>query len=137
MNEEIELVTFNKVIQSEHYTVFLLGTQEKHFPIYTEPKVGQNLEAFLSNQKSPRPQTYDLMSSIFRSFDIKPLQVLFHDVQDNVYFCRLFLEQVKGEVREILEIDTRPSDALTIALMYDVPIFCTKELLSKAPHVDF
>lgn len=137
MNEEIELVTFNKVMQSDHYTVFLIGTKEKHFPIYTEPKVGQHLQAFLSHETKARPQTYDLIASIFQGLDVKPLQILFHDVKENIYFCRLLLEQSLGETKQIVDIDTRPSDALTIALMFDIPIFCTKELLSKTTHVDF
>ncbi len=137
MDEEIELVTFNKVMRSDHYTVFLIGTNEKHFPIYTEPKVGENLQAFLSHEAKPRPQTHDLIASIFQGLDIKPLHVLFHDMQENIYFARLFIEQSMGDQKQILDIDTRPSDALSLALMYNIPIFCTKELLKRAPHVDF
>ncbi|MBM3202125.1 MAG: bifunctional nuclease family protein [Chlamydiae bacterium] len=137
MSDEIIKISFNKVLQSDHYTLFFLGTEDKRFAIYTEPKVGLHLQSFLSHEEKLRPDTYDLLRSILEGFSIKPLHILFHDVKENIYFSRLFLEQSGSfDTKQIVEIDTRPSDALTIALMYDLPIFCTKDLLDKAPEVE-
>ena len=123
-------------MQSQNYTVFILGTEEKQFAIYTSPHVGQNLQMHLSEQVKPRPYTYDLINSLFNGLDISLLQVVITDVQDTIYFARLFVEQETDEVRRILEIDARPSDCLTLALENDIPIYCTREVLKKTISIE-
>lgn len=136
MKEELAPITFNKIVQAEKYTMFLLGTKEKHFPIYTDAKVGENISHLISGQKFERPKTHDFIATIFKGLDISLLQVVLHDVENNIFFAKVFLKQSGESQQKILEIDARPSDALTMALMYDVPIYCTKALLEKVPHAD-
>jgi hypothetical protein len=135
MASQLIPVNFNKIMQSKSYTVFILGTDEKKFAIYTDPHVGQNIQTYLTEQTKPRPYTYDLMNLIFKGLDVKILQVILFDVEDTVYYARLFLEQ-GAEEKTILEIDARPSDCLTLALMNNIPIFCRKELLEKVIPVE-
>lgn len=123
-------------MQSQSYTVFILGTQDKQFAIYTSPHVGQNIQTHLADQIKPRPYTYDLINSIFGGLDISLLQVVITDVQDTIYFARLFVEQTVDEQRKILEIDARPSDCLTLALENDIPIYCTKDVFDRVIAVE-
>jgi hypothetical protein len=67
---------------------------------------------------------------------VKILQVIIQDVEDTVYFARLFLEQQAGEMKTIVEIDARPSDCIILALMNSVPVFCRREILEKAVPVE-
>lgn len=136
MDFELIPVQFNKILQSRNYTVFILGTPEKQFAIYTSPHVGHNLQVHLADQVKPRPYTYDLMNSIFKGLDINLLQVVITDVQDTLYYARLYIEQETDELRNILEIDARPSDCLTLALENDIPIFCTKDVFNKTVSVE-
>ena len=76
------------------------------------------------------------MNSIFRGLDIKPLQIVISDIEDTVYFARLYLEQTIGDQQTILEIDARPSDCITLALMENIPVFCRKEILEKAVAIE-
>ncbi|MBS0649994.1 MAG: bifunctional nuclease family protein [Parachlamydiales bacterium] len=135
MASELVPITFNKIMQSRSYTVIILGTAEKRFAIYTDPQVGRNIQTFLTTEHKPRPYTHDLMNSIFRGLDIKPLQIVITDIEDTIYFARLFLEQTTGEQKTILEIDARPSDCITLALMDNIPVYCRKEILEKAVAV--
>ncbi|MCI5052160.1 MAG: bifunctional nuclease family protein [Simkaniaceae bacterium] len=132
--ELIEL-NFKKIMQSKGYTAFILGNDQKHFAIYTQPEVGENIQRFMQDEKSPRPQTHDLIKSLFVGLDISPLQVVIHDVQDSIYTSRLFLEQQQGDEKKILEIDARPSDALTVALMNNLPIYCRREVMEKSIEI--
>jgi len=136
MEYELVPIQFNKILQSQSYTVFILGTQAKQFAIYTSPHVGQNIQMHLADQIKPRPYTYDLINSIFKGLDINLLQVVITDVQDTIYFARLFIEQTIDNQRKILEIDARPSDCLTLALENDIPIYCTKEVFDRVIPVD-
>jgi uncharacterized protein len=129
-------ITFNKIMQSRAYTVIVLGTDEKRFAIYADPQVGRNMQLYLTESHKPRPSTHDLIKSLFSGFEITPLQVVIHDVEDTIYYARLFIEQKVGEQAIILEIDARPSDCITLALMHNIPIYCRKEVLEKAVAVE-
>lgn len=136
MATELIPVSFHKIMQSQSYTVIILGTDKKKFAIYTEPVIGRNLQVYMTKQQKPRPHTHDLMNSIFKGLNVKILQIVINDIEDTIYFARLFLEQMVGEERHILEIDARPSDCITLALMNNVPVFCKKEILDKAVAVE-
>ena len=136
MDFELIPIQFNKILQSQNYTVFILGTQEKQFAIYTSPHVGQNLQIHLADQIKNRPYTYDLINSVFNGLNINLLQVVITDVPDTLYFARLFVEQESDGLRNILEIDARPSDCLTLALENDIPIYCTREVFDKTIPID-
>ncbi len=129
---ELIPVSFNKIMQSRAYTVIILAADSKQFAIYTDPQVGHNIQSHLTNELKPRPYTHDLISSIFTALNIKILQIVINNIEDTTYFARLFLEQGLGEKKQIIEIDARPSDCITLALMHNVPVFCTAHLLEKA-----
>ncbi len=133
MEETIELVpaTFEKVMQSRSYTCVVLEAEGKKFAIYTDPASGRAMQLYLSDTEKVRPNTHDLMSQIFRGLEIKLKQVVINDLEDTIYFARLFLEQQMGEVLQIVEIDARPSDCITLALLHKVPVFCTREVLNR------
>ncbi|CUI16314.1 conserved hypothetical protein [Candidatus Protochlamydia naegleriophila] len=136
MQSELIQLSFDKIMQTRSYTVVILGAQDKRFAIYTDPSIGRTLQMFLTEVERPRPLTHDLIDKIFDGFDVRVKQVVINDVQDTVYFARLFLEQDCGDMRHILEIDARPSDCLTLALMNNAPVYCTKEVLEKTIAVE-
>jgi len=136
MVSELIPITFNKIMQTRAYTVIILGTDKKKFAIYTDPHVGQNIQTHFIEKKKTRPFTHNLINSIFKGLDIKILQVIIQDVEDTVYFARLFLEQQTKEIKTIIEIDARPSDCIILALMNNVPVFCRKEIIEKAVPVE-
>lgn len=134
MSELIPL-TFNKIMQSRAYTVIILGTDTKKFAIYTEPQVGHTIQIHLAQGQRSRPYTHDLLNEILKGLNAKILQVVISNVEDTVYFARLFVEQQCGDEKQILELDARPSDCITLALIHKVPIFCKSEVLEKAVAV--
>jgi len=131
MHQELVQLTFDKIMQTRAYTVIVLGAHGKRFAIYTDPVIGKTMQMYLTGIERPRPLTHDLMNSIFNGVGIKIMQVVINDVQETVYYARLFLETEIDGLKHILEIDARPSDCITIALMNNVPVFCTREVLDK------
>lgn len=136
MLTELVQLSFDKIMQTRAYTVVVLGAREKRFAIYTEPSIGRVLQMFLTGTPKQRPQTHDLINTIFKGLEVKVLQVVINDVQDTIYFARLFLEQTIDGMQHILEIDARPSDCITLALMNNAPVYCTHEVLDKTIPVD-
>ncbi len=133
MEETLELipVTFEKVLSTRTYTCVVLVTDKHRFAIYTDPASGKAMQAYLSSTTRARPDTHDLLNQIFRGLDIKLKQIVINDLEDTIYFGRLFIEQQIGDVLHIVEIDARPSDCITLALQHKVPVFCSTSVLEK------
>ncbi|MEI8366468.1 MAG: bifunctional nuclease domain-containing protein [Parachlamydiaceae bacterium] len=131
MQTELIQLTFDKIMQTRAYTVVIMGARDKRFAIYTEPSVGRILQMHLTGSPKPRPLTHDLINYILKGCNLSVRQVVINDVQDTTYFARLFLEQTIEDVHYITEIDARPSDCITLALMNNAPVYCTREVLAK------
>lgn len=131
MLSELIQLSFDKIMQTRSYTVVVLGAKDKKFAIYTDPSIGRTLQIYLTGAEKPRPLTHDLINFIFKGLNIRVKQIVINDLQDTTYFARLFLEQEVNGIINILEIDCRPSDCITLALMNNVPVYCTHEVLDK------
>jgi uncharacterized protein len=136
MLSELIQLNFDKIMQTRSYTVVILIGLDKRFAIYTDPSIGRVLQLFLTGAEKPRPLTHDLIDSILKGMNIRIKQVVINDIQDTIYFARLFLEQYVDGIRHIVEIDARPSDCITLALMANAPVYCTKEVLDKTVAID-
>lgn len=136
MTFELVQLTFDKIMQTHSYTVIILAAREKRFAIYTEPSIGKMLQLYLTGVEKPRPLTHDLLNMIFIGYEIKVKQVVINNLIDTVYYARLFLERKEGDLKHILELDARPSDCITLALMNNVPVFCTRDVLEKTIHIE-
>lgn len=136
MLTELIQLSFDKIMQTRAYTVVILGTNEKRFAIYTDPSIGRTLQMYLTGVEKPRPLTHDLIERIFRGMNVRIKQVVINDLQDTVYFARLFIEQESGGIQNIIELDARPSDCITLALMSNAPVYCTREVLDKTIPID-
>lgn len=136
MLTELIQLSFDKIMQTNTYTVIVLSAEGKRFPIYTESSTGRILQMYLTQSESPRPLTFDLVESIFTGLKIKVKQVVINDLDDTIYFSKLFLEQTTDKITHILEIDARPSDSITLALMNDVPVFCTRDVFNRTIAIE-
>jgi uncharacterized protein len=129
-------LTFHKITQSHKYTSIILGTEYKKFAIYTEPRVGQIIQLYKAEYQRERPLTYELLNGVFLGFNIKVLQAVITDIADTTYFASLFLSQESNGKKQIVELDARPSDCITLALIHNIPILCKNEVLDKAVAIE-
>ena len=136
MFKQLIQLSFDKIMQTRTYTVIILSSGDKRFAIYTDPSIGKTLQMYLTGVKKPRPLTHDLIHMLFKGMDIRVKQIVINDMEDTVYFARLFLEQTNGDIKHIVEIDARPSDCITIALMAGAPVYCTAEVLEKSIPIE-
>lgn len=110
------------------YIVVLKGEGEKQIlPIWVGEleagAIAMALEAILP----PRPMTHDLMKNIFDAGGISVERITITDLKDHTFFAVLHLFQNGRH----FEMDSRPSDALAIALRNSAPIYVTEEALEK------
>lgn len=123
-------------MQSKSYTCIVLKSEEKKFAIYAESAVGKAMQLYLTKSEKPRPLTHDLINMIFRGLDVTIRQIVINDLQDTLYFARIYLEQKMGDIMHIVEIDARPSDCIALALTHRTPLYCTREVLEKSIAVE-
>lgn len=136
MSSDLIPITLEKILQSKLYTLFILQGPGKRFGIYAEPKVGEIIQSLLDEKKNHRPHTHELIDQIFKGLDITGLQGVIYDVQEGIFFSQLYIQQKKEEKNVILELDSRPSDCLTIALLHNLPLYCKKGAFEKVEALD-
>ena len=116
---------------SDNQVIYLKEVEgDRQFPIligiFEATSIDRRVKA---KTTPPRPLTHDLIVNIAEALGAHVESVVISDLQDQTYFAHLRLK--RGE--EIIEIDSRPSDAIAVAVTFQppLPIFVTEEVLDK------
>ncbi len=100
---------------------------EKSLPIWIGLFEAQAIAFALEKVKPPRPLTHDLAKLLIEKLDGKLDRVVISDVINNTYYAHLFIQRN----RENFQVDSRPSDAIALALRFKAPIFINETILKK------
>lgn len=103
---------------------------ERQFPILIGIFEATSIDRRVKQQNSPRPLTHDLLVSAVESLGAELDSVVITELRDHTYFAHL---RVKHD-GELIEIDSRPSDAIAVAVTCDppLPIYVDEEVLEDA-----
>ncbi len=104
------------------------STERRALPIYIGQDQAKAIISALENHQPPRPLTHDLTVSILESLSGVLEKVVIHSLQDNTFYAVLIVKQGEGKK----EIDARPSDAISIALRTNSPIWVMEEVVADA-----
>jgi len=128
---KVKFLTFDST--SNGFVVLLMDLSNKTgLPIWIGPFEANAIAMKLKKMGSHRPMTHDLIHSILRTLESQVLKIVVNDLKDNTYYALIYLSR-RGE--EII-IDSRPSDAIAIALAVDAPIFVAEQVIEKARTID-
>ena len=100
----------------------------KALPIWIGSAEASAIIRKIENITSTRPMTHDLFISIAQQSEFEITKVEINDVDDQTYFSTIFM--YNKELNKTIEIDSRPSDAIAIALRAEVPIYVTDNVLA-------
>lgn len=81
---------------------------------------------------TPRPMTHDLIGQLIASMQARVTKIVVNDLRDNTYFANIYLEMDGRE----MAIDSRPSDAIALALRAEAPIFVEQAVLEQAKTLE-
>jgi hypothetical protein len=81
---------------------------------------------------TPRPMTHDLIRNILEGLKAKVSRIVVNDLRDNTFYAVIFLTVNGTEVA----IDSRPSDAIALALRVKSPIFVAEKVIREAKSID-
>ena len=105
------------------------SSERRALPIFIGQDQARAIISVLERQEPPRPLTHDLITNIFDAWDMELEKVIIHDLRDHTFYAILCLKN-QGGVKK--EIDCRPSDAISIALRTDSPIWVVEEVIADA-----
>ena len=104
-------------------------------PIWIGAAEAQAIALALHGVVMPRPMTHDLMASLLSTLRAEVEEVVVHDLRNNTYFGTVRL-RVDGE-KKLRDVDSRPSDAMALALRTGAPIRVARKILSNIPEFEF
>jgi len=130
----VEMSVQRVAIDPSSRTLVILADSDgrRLLPIWIGPYEAQSIAMALRNEDFERPLTHDLLLSVIETFGYRLERVDITRLEDHTYYGLLGL--ARGE--ESVQIDTRPSDAIALALRADARIFVAEEVLEKAQIIN-
>lgn len=101
---------------------------DRYLPIFIGPAEADAIAVRLQDVSVARPLTHDLLRNMIENLGGKVVYIVVNDLNNDTFYARIVLD-VNGET---VEIDSRPSDAIALAVRVEVPIFAEEAVLDHA-----
>ncbi len=126
---EVEIDSIRVSLMSQHRIVILRDTTSERFlPIWIGPYEAEAITVSLQEMEVARPLTHDLLRNVLETLGAEVQRVNITELKDDVFYARIIVN-VNGQE---LEIDSRPSDALALAVRVHVPVFVADQVMEEA-----
>ncbi|MEO8117656.1 MAG: bifunctional nuclease family protein, partial [Bacteroidota bacterium] len=127
---EIEIVALSHSITQTHSYAVVLGELNglRRLPIVIGGFEAQAIAVALENMHPSRPLTHDLMKNFMNAFNVELMEVVINDLQESIFYSKL----VCVSEHDTIEIDSRTSDALALAVRFGCPIYTYDHILETA-----
>jgi len=111
--------------------IILLKEEEgnRYLPIWIGAFEATAIALEMSNIKTPRPMTHDLMTNILKTLGYTIQKIEICDIRDNTFYA---LINMKNSERGTIEIDSRPSDAIALAVRCSCDIYAAEHVIQSA-----
>jgi bifunctional DNase/RNase len=107
--------------------------EKKAIPIWIGLFEASAIATELEKISFSRPMTHDLIYEILKTVAVEVIKIEIHDLRNNTFFANIHL--IKDE--KTMVVDSRPSDAIALALRANAPIFVAEKVIEKSRNVDF
>jgi bifunctional DNase/RNase len=125
----VDIVNIFLTTKGDEFVILLHGPgDQRTLPISIGQLEAQSIFIQLYHYSFPRPLTHDLFKSVLERFGGKVVRVEVTEIVDNTFYARLFIEK-DGET---IEMDSRPSDAIALAVRFSAPIFVAEAIMDKS-----
>jgi bifunctional DNase/RNase len=127
---ELEIVALSHSITQTHSYAVVLGEikGQRRLPIVIGGFEAQAIAVALEHMQPSRPLTHDLMKNFMNSFGVELQEVIISDLQEGIFYSKL----VCYTENDTIEIDSRTSDALALAVRFGCPIYTYEHILENA-----
>lgn len=127
---ELEIVALSHSITQTHSYAVVLGEINglRRLPIVIGGFEAQAIAVALERMSPSRPLTHDLMKNFMMAFNVELHEVIINDLQEGIFYSQL----VCSSANDTVEIDSRTSDALALAVRFGCPIYTYDNILDQA-----
>jgi bifunctional DNase/RNase len=127
---ELEIITLSQNAAQNHSYAIILGEAGgvRRLPIVIGAFEAQAIAVAIEKVTPSRPLTHDLIRNTLQSFEITLKEVLIDNLQEGVFYAKLICQQKD----EVIEIDSRTSDAIALAVRFNCPIYTYENILNQA-----
>ena len=132
MSKKVKLnvlgISYSQTQTGAYALVLAEENGNRRIPIIVGGFEAQAIAIQLEGLKPARPLTHDLFFNFASTFNVMLLEVNVHKLEEGVFYSKLTCNNGKDSI----EIDSRTSDAIALALRFKCPIYTTEEILTKA-----
>jgi uncharacterized protein len=127
---ELEIVALSHSITQTHSYAVVLGEVDglRRLPIVIGGFEAQAIAVALEHMQPSRPLTHDLMKNFMNAFGVELQEIIISDLQEGIFYSKL----VCFSAHDTVEIDSRTSDALALAVRFGCPIYTYENILENA-----
>ena len=127
---ELEIVALSHSITQTHSYAVVLGEINglRRLPIVIGGFEAQAIAVALERMNPSRPLTHDLMKNFMMAFNVELHEIVINDLQEGIFYSKL----ICSSANDTVEIDSRTSDALALAVRFGCPIFTYENILEQA-----
>lgn len=127
---ELEIVALSHSITQTHSYAVVLGEINglRRLPIVIGGFEAQAIAVALERMSPSRPLTHDLMKNFMMAFNVELHEIIINDLQEGIFYSKL----VCSSANDTVEIDSRTSDALALAVRFGCPIYTYDNILEQA-----
>lgn len=127
---ELEIVALSHSITQTHSYAVVLGELNglRRLPIVIGGFEAQAIAVALERMSPSRPLTHDLMKNFMMAFNVELHEIVINDLQEGIFYSKL----VCSSANDTVEIDSRTSDALALAVRFGCPIYTYDTILDQA-----
>ena len=127
---DVEVRIYSIATSLTESIIFLDETEgTRILPIWIGPMEAQAIAIRLSGYPSPRPMTHDLIFSVIKTLGLTLKKVVITDIVENTYYSSLHIAAPDGSGLRL--VDSRPSDAVALAVRFGCPIFINERVFAK------
>jgi uncharacterized protein len=127
---ELEIVALSHSITQTHSYAVVLGEVNglRRLPIVIGGFEAQAIAVALEKMHPSRPLTHDLMKNFMNAFNIELQEIIICDLQEGIFYSKL----ICASEHDTVEIDSRTSDALALAVRFGCPVYTYDNILESA-----
>jgi bifunctional DNase/RNase len=118
----VSLVNYQRVV------ILKEKVSDRYLPIWIGPSEADAIAVKLQGVALPRPLTHDLLNSVIDNLGGVVNSIIVNDLKEDTFFAKVIIDTSGKQ----MEIDSRPSDALALAVRTGVPIYADESVLDKA-----
>ena len=125
--------TIRQLLLSNAGFIILLDStdDERSLPIFIGAAEAQAIAFQLNKVELPRPLTHDLILNLLDATNYDVVRIEIHDIQQGTFFANIILQSDDEEI----SIDSRPSDAIAVAIRCNIPIFVSEKVMNDAGRI--